>query len=72
MYTRHRWELLMQQVHTLLSKNRRTICGIFRTFSESTENFAHFEKKDQLHSLNNLEVINPHKCGYFNAYKLLF
>ena len=33
----------------------------------STQNFAHFEKKDQLHSLNIWEVIESEKCGYLNA-----
>ena len=32
----------------------------------------HFETKDQLHSLNILQVIDSEKCGYLNARKLLF
>ena len=35
------------------------------------ENFAYVEKTDQLHRLNISEVIDPEKCGYFNALKLL-
>ena len=42
------------------------------TFPESTQNFAHFENKHQLHSLNILEVVDPDKCAYYNARKLLF
>ena len=72
MYSCHRWEKLQQQIQTLLSHKWRTFSGIFVAFLECTQNFAHFFKKDQLHSLNNLEVINPEKCGYFNARKLLF
>ena len=34
--------------------------------------FWNFEKKDQLHSLNILEVIDPEIYGYFNARKLFF
>ena len=41
-------------------------------FSESTQSFAYFVKKDQLQSLNYLELIDPDKCGYFNARKLMF
>ena len=33
---------------------------------------SHFQKKDQIHSLNISEVIDSEKCGYFNARKLLF
>ena len=32
----------------------------------------HFEKKDQLHSLNTSEVIDSEKCCYLNARKLFF
>ena len=39
---------------------------------ESAQNFAHFEKKDQVHSLNISQVIESEKCGYLNAWKLLF
>ena len=34
---------------------------------QSTQNSAHFETKDQLHSLNILEVIDPEKKGSFNS-----
>ena len=32
----------------------------------------HFEKKGQLYSLNILKVTEAGKCGYWNAWKLLF
>ena len=50
LYCLHRWEKLQQQVQALLSQKRKTFSGIFISFSESTQNFAHFEEKDQLHS----------------------
>ena len=56
----------------LLSQKRRTFSQIFINFSESKKDFANFEKKDQLYSLNISEVIHPQKCGYFNARNLLF
>ena len=63
MYCRHRWEKLWQKVQTLLSQKRRKFPGIFIGVSESTQNFTDFEEKDQLHSLNISEVIDPDKCG---------
>ena len=72
MYSRHRWEKLPQQLQTLLSQKQKTFSAIFIAFSESTEKISHFQKKDYLHSLNISEVIDPDKCGYFNARKLLF
>ena len=44
-YSRHRWEKLPEQVQRLLSQKRRTFSFIFITFSESIQNFAHFEMK---------------------------
>ena len=32
----------------------------------------HFEKKHQFHTLNASQVIDSEKCGYLNAWKLLF
>ena len=72
LYSRQGWEKLTQQFQTLLSPKRRKFPFIFIGFAESTRNFAHFENKDQLHSLNNFEVIDRGNCGYFNAPKLLF
>ena len=56
---RHRWEKLLQQIETLLAQKQRTFFAIFIVFLESTQNFAHFERKDHLHSLNISEVIDP-------------
>ena len=72
MYSRHRWEKLLQQVQTLLSQKEKTFSPIFITFLGSTQNFAHFQGEDQLHSLNILDVIDTAKCGNFNGPKLLF
>ena len=72
MNSRQRCEKSQQQLQTLLSQNWRTFSAIFIAFFESTQNFTHFEKKGQLPRLNISEVIDPDKCGYFNARKLLF
>ena len=72
MYSRHRWKELRQKIQTLLSQKRRKFCGMVIGVLESTQNFAHFEEKDQLHSLNISELIDPDKSGYFNGRKLLF
>ena len=72
MYSPHRWEKLRQQVQLLLSNKAITFSQIFVAFLESTQSFAHFEKKDELHSSNIFEVIDPNKCGFFNVRKLLF
>ena len=71
MYSRHRWEKIPQQIQALLSQKPRTFSRIFIEFLEATQNFSHFEKNDQLHSLNISEIIEPDKCGYFNVLKLL-
>ena len=72
MYSCLRQEKLQQQVQTLLSQKRRIFSGTFIAFFECTQGFAPFEKKDQLHSLNILEVIDSDKCGNFNVRKLFF
>ena len=72
MYSRHRSDKLPRQVQTSLSQKQKTFSAVIIAFLESTQNFTHFERKDQLHSLNILEVIDPDKYGYFNARKLLF
>ena len=53
-------------------KNRTDFFGIFIAFLQSTQSFAHFEIKDQLYSLNILEVIEPEKCGSLNTRELRF
>ena len=45
-YSRHRWERLPQQVRTVLSQKGRTFSQVFIAFSESAQDFAHFERKD--------------------------
>ena len=72
MYSCYRWKKFPQQFQRLLSHKRRTFSEIFIAFSESTQNFAYFKTKDQLHSLNIWEVIDPNKYGYFKVRKLLF
>ena len=56
--------------NAIISKTQ-TFSETFNTFLQSIQNFAHFEKKDLIHSLDLSEVIDPEKCGYFNARKLL-
>ena len=72
MYSRNNWENLSQHVQRPLSQKRQTFTWIFIQYLESTQNFLHFQKKDQVHSLNIWEVIESEKCGDFNAQKLLF
>ena len=72
MYSPHKWVKLPQQVQTLLSQKRKTCSAIFIALWKSTKNFAHFKRKDWLYSLNDSEVIDHNKCGYFNARKPLF
>ena len=52
MYSSHTWGKVHQEVKTLLSEKRKPLSRISIAFSQSTQNFAHFQKKDQLHSLN--------------------
>ena len=63
MYSHHRWEKLLQQVQTLLSQKQKTFSAIFNAFLECSKFFCHFQKEDQLHSLNISEDIDPNKCG---------
>ena len=72
MYFCHRWEKFTKQVQTQLSQKQKTFSGNFIAFLEPGENFRHFEKKDHLHSINISEFIEPRKCSYLNARKLLF
>ena len=56
----------------VIIKKKENISSTFMAFLESTQNFTHFQRKDQLYSLNISEVIDSEKCGYFNARKLQF
>ena len=69
MQSRHRPETFPLQVQTLLSQKSKTFSGKFIACLQSRQNIGHFEKKDQLRSINILEVIDPDKCSYFNAQK---
>ena len=57
--------------NAIISK-RKIFSIFFIEFSQSTQNFAHFEKIDQLHRLKISEFIDSEKCGYLNARKFLF
>ena len=67
MCSRHRLEKLPQQVQSLLSQKRKAFWQNFIAFFQYTQNSQHFEKEDQLHSLNILEVIDHEISGYFNS-----
>ena len=62
----------LQQVQTPLSPKGKLFRQNPLEFFKSTSNFAPFERKDQFHSSNILEVIESKKCGYLNARRLLF
>ena len=57
-YSRHNWAKFQQEIQTILSQKWKTHSGIFIAFFQSTQNFAHLEKKDQFHSLSIREVID--------------
>ena len=50
-------------LNAVISKTENIIETFF-AFSQSAQNFVHFEKKNQLHSLNISEVIDSKKCGF--------
>ena len=47
----------------LLSQKQKTFCQNFITSLQYTKNSVDFEKKDELHTLNISEVIDPEKCS---------
>ena len=53
-------------------QNQNYFLKIFIAFFKSACNFAHFEKRAQLHSLNISEFIDSEEHGYLNAGKLVF
>ena len=57
---------------TDIISRRKTFSRIFIAFSESGQNFVHFEKKDQLYSSNITQISDSGKCCYLDAGKLLF
>ena len=64
MYSCHNRRNFPKQVQTPLSQNPQGFSQIFITFLQSTQNFPHFEKKDELHNLNIWEVFESEKCGF--------
>ena len=72
MYSRHNWGKFLQHVKTLLSQKGKTFFAIFIAFLQSTQSFAHFEKKFKVYSLNSWEVIGSEKCACLNARKQMF
>ena len=69
MYCRDNWEKFPQHVKTPLSQKAKRFYPIFIAFLESTKNFACFEEKFQLYSLNSWEVIGSQRCGCFECPK---
>ena len=72
MYSRNRWEKFQQQVETLVCQKRKRFSENVIAFFELTQNSEHFGQKNELRSLNISEFIDPEKCSYFNALKVLF
>ena len=76
LYPRQGWDKFLTQVQMLLSQKRKPFSQNFIVFLECGQNFRPFEKKkkkkNQLHSINISEFIDPEKYSYFNARKLLF
>ena len=71
MYSHLNREIFPQLVRTQLSQKPKTFSLIFISFLKSTWNFHHFGKKDELHSVNILEVIDTEECCLLNGGKLL-
>ena len=61
-----------QLVPVPLSQERKRFPPFFFAFSDCAQSCVHFEKKDQLYSLNISVVSDSEKCGYLNAGKPLF
>ena len=72
MHSHQNWENFAQHVQRPLSQKSETFSPIFIEFSDSSQTFSHFHKKDQVHSLNIWEIIESEKSVDFNAWKLLF
>ena len=71
MYSRLNREIFAQLVRKQLSQKPKIFSGNFVAFLKSTSIFEHFEKKDELHSLNILEVLDTEECDFLNPRKLL-
>ena len=68
----HDRDKLREHIQTPLSLKRKAFPQLFSPFLKSKENFASFERKDQLHTSNILERIDSEKYSYLNARKLPF
>ena len=55
-------ENLTQPIQILLSQKRKTLCQFFSTFSISTLNFEHFQKKDDSHRRCISQITVSEKC----------
>ena len=71
MYSRLNREIFAQLVRKQLSQKPKIFSGNFVAFLKSTSIFEHFEKKDELHSLNIPEVLDTEECDFLNPRKLL-
>ena len=54
---------LTQPIRTQLSQKQKAFSQFFLAFSESTLNFEHLQKKDDLHSRFISEITNSEKRG---------
>ena len=66
------WEKFAESVPTTFCEKGKTLCQFLVAFSQSTQNFPHFERKYKFNSLINLEFIDSDKCGYLNAREFPF
>ena len=57
----------LQQLQTLLSEKRKTFSGFFIEILKCPWNLQHFEKKDELSSLNISEIIVSERGCYWNV-----
>ena len=71
-YSRNNCGSFVQYLQRPLTQKQETFSGILIIFLDSTQNFADFQKKDQVHSLIICEIIESQKCVDVNARKLLF
>ena len=55
---------LVQPIHMQLSQKLKTFSEFLATFSKSSLNFEHFQKKDDAHSLFISEATSCEKRGY--------
>ena len=65
-------DFLATRSNAIILKTKKIFPAIFSAFFKSTENFEHFEKKDELHHLNISEVIDTEGYGFLHARKLVF